>query len=322
MVLVFVKDPKFVRTGRVLASVQSTWHDMWETMKLVRVLKPLIFIIAFAMVPGAGSSFNMYIAQTKVLCNYTVSNSSCTSLVFNDQGSHEQAYTQFCSQFGMDMHDCNHAWGGLSFDTSLLGYMGILGSLGSVVGTWIYRRCFLDSSWHTLMGTVVILATAFTSLQVVLCFRDPDTGKTPNENLHIPDSIFALGDDIVMAASNQILSMPILVLMSRLCPEGAEGTVYAMVTSIQGVGGTVSGILSQICIEQFGITNTNFHKLWQLILVTSLVKLVSLAFLPLVPRNLEDQGSDRRHVLSGVFIVSCFAGGLGWAFFNIITQLI
>lgn len=66
-----------------------------------------------------------------------------------------------------------------------------------------------------------VIASVSSALQIVLCFRDPETGKTPNQNIHIPDSVFALGDDVVMAASNQLLSMPILILMSRLCPEGA-----------------------------------------------------------------------------------------------------
>ena len=67
----------------------------------------------------------------------------------------------------------------------------------------------------------------------------------------------------------QLLAMPILILMARLCPPGAEGTTYALVTSVQMVGGTVGGILSQIATQQFGVTNLDFHRLWQLSLLTA-----------------------------------------------------
>ena len=69
--------------------------------------------------------------------------------------------------------------------------------------------------------------------------------------------------------------MPILILMARLCPPGAEGTTYALVTSVQMVGGTVGGILSQIATQQFGVTNLDFHRLWQLSLLTATVKLAA-----------------------------------------------
>lgn len=288
-------------------------------MTLVRVLCPIIFIIAYALCPNGGASFNTYIVQKKVLCQYN--GESCVSTVFDDSGGIEPGYVEFCNQFTTE-DSCNTAWGGLGFGTGLFSTIGIVGSIGSVIGSYVFKTWFINSGWHKLFASVVIIASVSSALQIVLCFRDPETGKTPNQNIHIPDSVFALGDDVVMAASNQLLSMPILILMSRLCPEGAEGTVYAMVTSIQGVGGTVSGILSRICINAFGVTNTNFERLWQLILITSLAKMLSILFLPLVPRNLDDNSNNRRHWLCGTFILSCFLGGMGWAVFQIIQNLL
>jgi len=152
-------------------------------------------------------------------------------------------------------------------------------------------------------------------------FRN-DEGKTVNEQAHIPDVLFALSDDVVMATSNQLLSMPILILMARLCPEGAEGTTYALVTSIQCVGGTVGGILSQIATQAYGVTNVDFSRLWELTLLTSLLKLTAVFFLPLVPKNLDHDQSDRRHCTAGAFLMFCFIGGLGWAVFQIVRSIL
>ena len=93
-------------------------------------------------------------------------------------------------------------------------------------------------------------------------FRDDATGQTLSERLHMPDIAFALGDDVVVATANQLLAMPILILMARLCPPGAEGTTYALVTSVQMVGGTVGGIFSQIATARFDVTNLQFSRLW------------------------------------------------------------
>ena len=59
------------------------------------------------------------------------------------------------------------------------------------------------------------------------------SGSTLAEQWHMPNVAFALGDDVVVATANQLLAMPLLVLMARLCPEGAEGTTFALVTSVQ-----------------------------------------------------------------------------------------
>merc|ERR1719183_2249311 len=119
------------------------------------------------------------------------------------------------------------------------------------------------------------MASLFSALQLPLMIRTA-SGQTLNEAVHLPNLLFALGDDVVMAAANQLLSLPINILMARLCPEGAEGTVYALVTSVQGVGGTVSGVWSKLLTEGFGIQNYNWSRLWQLTLLTSCIKIAVL----------------------------------------------
>merc|ERR1712232_279589 len=118
---------------------------------------------------------------------------------------------------------------------------------------------------------------------------------------------------------NQLLAMPILILMAKLCPDGAEGSVYALVTSIQQVGGTVSGIISQDLTAAFGITNVDFSHLWRLTIVTSCGKLFCIFFLPLVPKDAsQGSGDTRRSIWCGLFLCGCFVGGLSWAIIQII----
>ena len=117
--------------------------------------------------------------------------------------------------------------------------------------------------------------------------------------------------------ANQLLAMPLLILMARLCPAGAEGTTYALVTSVQMVGGTIGGLLSQLATSAFQVTNTDFSRLWQLTLLTCLARLAALLLLPLVPPSAASAGAlaaeGRRSLVAGAAIFTLFAGGLGWA---------
>jgi len=287
---------------------------------LVRVLSPLIFIIVYAMSPNSSQAFNTYLNQKNPLCNYNQTNDTCLTRVFDEAGAPQNV--GFCFGFTEQL-DCDRSWGGLNFNDIQFSLIGTLSSVGSFLGNVIFQRWFINAGWHKLVTGVVFIATFSALLQLVLMFRDPVTGLTINERAHIPNVFFALGDDVIMAVTNQLLSMPILILMARLCPDGAEGTVYALVTSVQMVGGTVGNLIAQNLTIAFGVTNTNFHRLWMLTLVTSTTKMLCLFFLPLVPKELDRNDEDsRRHVWCGVFILSFFAGGLIWAVVQIILRVV
>lgn len=289
-------------------------------MTLLRVLGPIIFVLVFALSPSNGDAFNTYIIQDQTLCDWHPDNATMCQGVF-DKATKTVQNSDYCSPFN-NSHVCDTQWGGLGFNTFKYSLMGTLGTVGSVIGSLVFKRCLINANWHKMFAGIVLISSAIACLQLILMFKNPSTGKTINEQVGIPDIVFALGDDIVMAVSHQLLSMPILILMARLCPPGAEGTVYALVTSVQGVGGTVSGIISKLLIQCFDVTNIDFSKLWQLTLLCALLKLTAILFLPLVPTSLDSNKSDRRHALAGVFILSCFFGGLGWALLSIILSII
>ena len=102
---------------------------------------------------------------------------------------------------------------------------------------------------------------------------------------------------------------------ARLCPEGAEGTVYALVTSVQGVGGTVGGCWSKLATDLCGVQDYDWSSLWQLTLVTSGAKLLCFPLLPLVPRGRDDDATtdERRSAAAGVAVGLLFVGGLVYA---------
>jgi hypothetical protein len=67
-----------------------------------------------------------------------------------------------------------------------------------------------------------------------------------NRKIGIPDLVFAMGDDLIYAIASQFISMPIWVMMGQIVPDGAEGSIFALVSSLQTVGGSVGGECHQL----------------------------------------------------------------------------
>eukprot|EP00930_Biecheleria_cincta_P084822 TRINITY_DN74257_c0_g1_i1.p1 TRINITY_DN74257_c0_g1~~TRINITY_DN74257_c0_g1_i1.p1 ORF type:complete len:219 (-),score=19.82 TRINITY_DN74257_c0_g1_i1:86-697(-) len=203
----------------------------------------------------------------------------------------------------------------------MFSYIGLLGSIGSVFGNFVFKVWLIRVRWHCMFAGVVLIASASSALQLFLMLRDSH-GRTLNERLHLPNLAFALGDDVVMAAANQLLSLPINILMARLCPEGAEGSVYALVSSVQGVGGTLGGVWSKMATQFVGVENYDWSCLWQLTVLTSTIKLLCIPLLPLVPKSIADTQDERSSCWAGIFIATLFVGGLVFALYEIIAAML
>jgi len=309
-VCLLMRDPKVI--ARHSLPVKQTAMDIWNTVRLHRVMKPLVFVFIFAMMPGSSSSFNSYLIQGNPICK--LQGSTCVGRLVDTKGNVQ--YNDWCSH----QTSCNTTWGGLDFTVSEYSYVGMLGSAGSVLGNWLFRVWLIRAQWHCMFASTVILASMFSALQLILMFRN-SAGLTLNEQAHLPNLLFALGDDVIMATANQLINLPILILMARLCPEGAEGTVYALATSVQGVGGTIGGVWSKIATHHFDIQNYDFSRLWQLTLLTSTCKIACLPLLWLVPKSINDTQDTRNSTISALLILGLFVGGLSFSLYQVIYTL-
>ncbi|KAL1519709.1 hypothetical protein AB1Y20_023219 [Prymnesium parvum] len=314
--LALVTEKPLPPPGEERRGVREAARDVWGAMKSFRILKPLVFIWVFAACPASTDAFNTYLLQASPLCHYVGSNATALANGTCVAQSNEATTADFCAALGSPS-ECNSQWGGLAFSSATFAYVGLLGSAGSVLGNFLYLKWFRSASWHAMFAGTVIVAAASSALQLLLMFRDAN-GQTVCSRLHMPPVLFALGDDVIVATANQLLAMPILVLMARMCPDGAESTVYALVTSVQMVGSTVGGVISQTATAAFAITNTDFSSLWMLTIVSSTSKLIALVFLPLVPRDAAVNSTPAGSAIwSGLMILSLFLGGLTWAFIQI-----
>merc|ERR1712176_1105659 len=124
------------------------------------------------------------------ICTWDGATGNCGGHLKNDDG--QLQYDAYCSTFSAQA-SCNSRWGGLSFSPTMFSYIGLLSSAGSVLGNFLFKVWLIRAQWHCMFASTVIIASAFSALQLLLMFRDK-RGITLNEQAHMPNLLFALGD--------------------------------------------------------------------------------------------------------------------------------
>merc|ERR1719188_1880953 len=97
-------------------------------------------------------------------------------------------------------------------------------------------------------------------------------------------AIYLFGDAACQSMAQMMALMPMAMLTARLCPRGAEATVFAILAGFQNFGSSIGSIIGVQLTEAFGVQASaagpcNFDRLGELIVVTHCI--VPLAVLPL-----------------------------------------
>jgi len=166
----------------------------------------------------------------------------------------------------------------LHFNPQFLGTVRLVTNLAGLFGVWVFHR-FLRQvpirrifAWTTVISTLLGLTT----LILVTHF---------NRQLGIDDRWFSMGDSLILTVAGRIAFMPTLVLAARLCPEGVEATLFALLMSVLNLAGLCSQQLGALLTHLFHVTESDFQNLWLLILVANLSNLLPLPFLQWLPEK-------------------------------------
>ncbi|KAL2517486.1 putative folate-biopterin transporter 2 [Abeliophyllum distichum] len=106
-----------------------------------------------------------------------------------------------------------------------------------------------------------------------------------NLKLGVPDFFFVVIDASVGHMIGRLKWMPLLVLSSKLCPPGIEGTFFALLMSIDNAGLLTSSWFGGLLLHVLKVTRTQFDNLWVAILIRSILRISPLFILFLVPRT-------------------------------------
>ena len=147
----------------------------------------------------------------------------------------------------------NGAWStfllvGIGFTDFEYGMLTVVGCVLAWMGMLVYRAFFFETSWRDIYIYTTLLGFVFSLLQIVLILQ-------LNQIIGIPNFYFALGDTGAAAIILAIQFMPSCIMFSMLCPEGSEGLVYAVLTTITNLSGSVAYDLGSAMTLLFDVSN-------------------------------------------------------------------
>lgn len=164
----------------------------------------------------------------------------------------------------------------LGFEPEFLGRVRLVTSIASLIGIWLFQRFLKNIPFRTIMGWTTVLSAALGMTALILVTHT-------NRTLGIDDHWFSLGDSLILTVMGQIAFMPVLVLSARLCPEGVEATLFALLMSVWNLAGLLSHEVGALLTHWLGVTETNFDRLWLLVVITNVSTLLPLPFLGWLP---------------------------------------
>jgi folate/biopterin transporter len=164
----------------------------------------------------------------------------------------------------------------LGFEPEFLGRVRLVTSIASLIGIALFQRFLKNIPFRILMGWTTVLSSVLGMTALILVTHT-------NRALGIDDHWFSLGDSLILTVMGQIAFMPVLVLSARLCPEGVEATLFAVLMSVWNLAGLLSHEIGALLTHLLGVTETNFDKLWLLVVITNVSSLLPLPFLGWLP---------------------------------------
>ena len=184
----------------------------------------------------------------------------------------------------------------LGFEPEFLGRVRLVTSVASLIGIGLFQRFLKNIPFRSLMGWTTVISSVLGMSALLLVTH-------ANRTLGIDDHWFSLGDSLILTVMGQITWMPVLVLAARLCPPGVEATLFALIMSVSNLAGLLSHEAGALLTHWLGITETNFDRLWLLVLIanlSSLFPLIFLGWLPVADPQEEIRAVDNHKALTPV----------------------
>jgi folate/biopterin transporter len=160
----------------------------------------------------------------------------------------------------------------LGMGPEFLGRVRLITSAAGLVGVWVYQQYLRNVPIKTVLFWSSIISTPLGLTSLLLITHT-------NRALGIPDGVFVLGDDVVLAILGQVAFLPTLVLAAKLCPPGVEAVLFATLMSLFNGASTVGTEVGALLTKALGVTEDNFDNLGLLTIICNLSSLYPLVFM-------------------------------------------
>ncbi|MFI5374179.1 MAG: MFS transporter [Candidatus Rokuibacteriota bacterium] len=166
----------------------------------------------------------------------------------------------------------------LGFDQEFLGILAQVSSMLSLAGLIVFRKPITHRPvsytlfWVTLAGAVLYLPTIGLFYGV-------------NEWFGLSPRMFAFIDTTISAPLGQLSMVPMLALIARTAPRGAEATMFAIMASLMNLALSASELGTRYLNVVFGVSQQDYSGLGHLLIAVGVIGLLPLLALPLLRRE-------------------------------------
>jgi folate/biopterin transporter len=184
----------------------------------------------------------------------------------------------------------------------------VIGNVAGIAGVTAFSYIFSKQGYRfTLIVTILVQITA-SIFDIILVERW-------NLYIGIPDhAMYILGDAIVYEVCYYLAWMPMVLLLSRVCPRGSESMIYALVAGSGNLGSSMATTVGSILLEKAfpivskGVGKCDFHNLTILLVIGHFclpLLIIPISFI-LIPsaRICDDIDVDGNAVKKGQKVVS------------------
>eukprot|EP01062_Namystynia_karyoxenos_P065272 TRINITY_DN5872_c0_g1_i1.p1 TRINITY_DN5872_c0_g1~~TRINITY_DN5872_c0_g1_i1.p1 ORF type:complete len:609 (+),score=124.01 TRINITY_DN5872_c0_g1_i1:149-1828(+) len=161
----------------------------------------------------------------------------------------------------------------VSFYVSVLGGMS---SVCSMLGIWAYNRWMGDWSYRSVIVVGNLVQGAASLISCLIYLR-------VNVKLGIPDDMFLVTSTVVGSVLAMFTWVPGMLIISQLCPKGAEATMFALLAGSQNFGQGLGVYFGAFLLHIFKVTphghdneSHAFDNLWKVAVIGTLLPLLPL----------------------------------------------
>jgi MFS family permease len=166
----------------------------------------------------------------------------------------------------------------LGFDHEFLGVLAQVSAVLSLLGLIVFRKSITHRPvsytlfWVTIVGSVLYLPTIGLFYGV-------------NEWFGLSPRMFAFIDTTIAAPLGQLSMVPMLALIARTAPRGAEATMFAIMASLMNLALSASELFTRYLNSFFAVTQQDYSGLGRLLISVGVIGLLPLLALPLLRRE-------------------------------------
>jgi BT1 family len=166
----------------------------------------------------------------------------------------------------------------LGFDQQFLGLLAQVSSVVGLIGLLVFRKTIVKRSVSFTLFWVMIAGGILYLPSIGLFYGLHDW-------LGISARTLAFIDTTISAPLAQLAMVPMLILIAKSAPPGAEATMFAIMASLMNLALSASQLFTEYLNETFAVTQADYSGLGRLMITVGLIGLAPLLALPLLRRE-------------------------------------